>query len=345
MTLLKEVYYGSKEYKDVITAKFMSNDVYFKDLFNVIFEMNGVNFRLGDLTSAPERDDLHLEGKEGVNYLLKRCRDVFKAVTIKEDDNNIYVLLGIENQTKIDHTMLFRCFLYDAISYWNQIEQLSLTPNSKRTTLSKEAISSIKPVITVVVNWDRNEWVNPIVDFGELYKDHLIAPLMTNYYRINYINACHCTEEQLNRFKSNLGTVFKFLSYQKDKNKFSSLINSRDESIRNLDKSCARVINLFSKLDLNIDDSDDKEEFDMCEALKEIIADKMAEKDAEIAELSSQLEKLNEKYAEFAELSSQLEKLNEKDAEIAEKDAEIARLRKQLDELNKSEKEKATSIF
>ncbi len=61
-------------------------------------------------------------GEDNKSVPIQKYRDIMKMVTIMEDDEAAYLLLGIENQSEIHYAMLVRNMLYDAIQYVAQVE-------------------------------------------------------------------------------------------------------------------------------------------------------------------------------------------------------------------------------
>lgn len=56
---------------------------------------------------------------------VQKNRDVLKDVILKQSDDNIYAIIGIENQSAIDETMIARCMVYDALNYLTQFKSVS----------------------------------------------------------------------------------------------------------------------------------------------------------------------------------------------------------------------------
>ena len=101
--------------KDAVIKSFIENDDVFADVANyVLFDGKQV-IRKDRLESV---HPVSLNYKEnGVTWL---ARDISK---IWKEEAMIICMIGCENQTVIDPSMLFRTLMYDASSYVSQIQK------------------------------------------------------------------------------------------------------------------------------------------------------------------------------------------------------------------------------
>ena len=60
-------------------------------------------------------------GEDGASIPVQRFRDVAKVVIAMTDEHAAYLLLAIENQSKIHNAMPVRTMLYDALQYAAQV--------------------------------------------------------------------------------------------------------------------------------------------------------------------------------------------------------------------------------
>ena len=79
----------------------------------------------------------------------------------------------------------------------------------------------------------------------------------------------------VSKFQSNLKEVFSFIKYEKDKEKILELI--QEESFSSLDKDAAEVINTCTRLKLNLEEHEQEGCVNMCQAIEEIIQDRVEE--------------------------------------------------------------------
>ena len=110
---------------DAIGKKLMCNNTYFADAFNAGL-FGGET--LIDSTNLSEIDPAEIElddPETGTDTFFNKYRDVLKKALIKTDGKNYFILLGVENQTEIHTAMPLRSFLYDAIRYTKQAEDIA----------------------------------------------------------------------------------------------------------------------------------------------------------------------------------------------------------------------------
>ena len=131
--------------KDIQERRLFEIDYYFINIFNYFF-YKGRKV----ITSVKEIDTKNVVN---IPENKTRERDVFKEAIIKTSDKNTLVLLGIENQTKVDPKMLIRNMLYDAFSYQNQTINIERSKNNGKIKL--------KPVITLIIYYSDKEWTGP----------------------------------------------------------------------------------------------------------------------------------------------------------------------------------------
>ena len=116
--------------KDELTKDFMSQNSVFAEFINYSIH-NGEE--LIEPENLQELDSVHItsllnkmeETGDITPKTVKRTRDIIKRSVIKSDDNNTYVIFGIENQTNIDYTMPLRNLLYDTLYYFQQIDEIA----------------------------------------------------------------------------------------------------------------------------------------------------------------------------------------------------------------------------
>lgn len=131
----------------------ISEKEYFKDnkMFSNIF-----NYYLFDGTEEIKSNELEeLDPKLVFTNPgdIIRERDIYKRAVIKSDGKKTYLLLGIENQTKIDKYMILRVMGYNYFSYYNQIQNID--KNKKNVKIK------LYPVITLVIYFSHKKWTGP----------------------------------------------------------------------------------------------------------------------------------------------------------------------------------------
>ena len=124
---------------DASARDLLRQDVYFADVFNYLVYGGDEVVRpegLRELDTA----SLVMPFGDGARYAVQRYRDVLKSWGAMSDGNAAYLLLGIEEQTKVHYGMPVRCALYDAISYADQIAKSKRSYSDRR----KEGALSVR---------------------------------------------------------------------------------------------------------------------------------------------------------------------------------------------------------
>lgn len=96
-------------------------------------------------------------------------------------------------------------------------------------------------------------------------------------YRIYLIDPYRLTEEDLEKFSSNLKGVLGYIKYSKDKKELSRFLNN--SQMKNMDNDAARVIRDITKTPIYVPEG--KGEINVCEAVKDMINESRLEGRAE----------------------------------------------------------------
>ena len=84
--------------------------------------------------------------------------DNLKELSLKEDDRNIYVMIGLESQGYHDETMVVRAMKAKALLYTYQL---------------REKVKPLKPVIIIVLNLTGDKWKSPVTLKSMFEKEYL----------------------------------------------------------------------------------------------------------------------------------------------------------------------------
>ncbi len=269
---------------DSYTKQYMQNSETFADVYN---------FLLGKKVVDPTKlttvdiDELYISTKlpGDTEKDIIKFRDVMKQyATAMTDGRASYVLLGIENQTLVDHAMVARIMIYDALRYYKQLQEIAAKHKSEKDVPNSEDFISkftksdrLKPVITVIVYYGSKPWDASCDLFGlfdECYAEFL--PLMNNY-KIKVFEASKMSDDELRALEMRLKCVMTFIKNSNDMEKLNKIIES-DEDFKRLDKLSVCVINAVT--DSKIQFNETEETVDMCQAIKDMRRISMAEGEA-----------------------------------------------------------------
>jgi hypothetical protein len=197
---------------DNIIKDYLSKNDRFKDILNYYLFKGRQVVKESDLKEL----DTTLVNTEG--DIFENFRDLFKEVCIvKENRKNTFLLIGIENQTRMDYEMVSRVFLYDALSLRKVFKN-----NDK-----------VKPIITIVIYYGEKKWNCPkslydyYRDMDEDMDDEL-CEFMPNYF-INVIEPYQMTDDDINKFKSDFKIVCDFIRKSKDIKGIESIRKNNDK--------------------------------------------------------------------------------------------------------------------
>lgn len=250
----------------------------FADLFNGVFFQGKPVIRADRLREASETySDITAAP-------MDRTRDL-KMVT---GDGETLRILALENQTNIDYTLPYRCMQYDALEYGRQLQELKKY-NKTRKTLSSPAErlcgitrqDRLAPVYTLCLYHGEEPWDGPLslrdmVDFGADRED------MGRFFT-DYPITLFCVNEQDNfqMFHTELREVFTVMHCRQNKRLLYDIF-LQNPACRALDAETLKIMSiilnaptLWNKRNKYIlkNQTKDREEYDMCQAMRELLAD------------------------------------------------------------------------
>ena len=265
--------------KDNATKIFMSR----KDIF-----ADAVNFRVfggreivhpEDLQEVDGEELLHL-GRGRDRLWMERYRDVFKCVAMRDGSGMKYLLVGVENQSRIDLSMPARCLVYDAMRIARNIHQLAMAHEKtkskeevEKSTVRRDFLSGLSaedrltPVITLVIYWGSDKWTGPrslheMMDFP----NDTVRQMCTNY-NLNLIEPAAMAAEEFGRLRSDLKQVLHYVQLQDDAEALTELLQY-DKGFTLLSDDAYRVINEVTGLDFEI--ASGEEVHNMCKGIDTI---------------------------------------------------------------------------
>ena len=273
--------------QDVTLKEYLSDPERFADAFN------GGLFR-GKRIIDPSRlreldpSEIHLSpaGKgtkaRHRKAVTGKVRDLLKQATLMADDRHAYLILGIENQKKVDYAMPVRAMVYDALRYDRQLRGIRRKNRKSGNVKGAEYISGFQktdcllPVITLVMYYSPDAW-DGAKSLHEMFGscDSEILEHVADY-KINLMEPGNITEEELNHYTTGLRSVIKYVKYSNDLEKLREALNE-DTSYQELDEATAEAIEAVSGKDLNF--KPEGGVVNMCKALDDLEKNAKAEGD------------------------------------------------------------------
>lgn len=254
----------------------------FADLFNAIYFRGSNVVDWKDLSETSET--YHEAESENVRTLTRgkrqeRIRDVCKTLR----SGSVLRILALENQELVDYSLPFRCMQYDSMEYGkqlnvirkrNRLEKRLHTPAEKLCGLQRS--DRLVPIYTVCLYHGAESWNGPrslrdMMDFGvnESEFEQNFSDYSLHLYCVN-------EAEDLENFQTEVKLFFKALKYRKDWVGLKKLMQ-QDTGYRAVDADTLEVISVVLELPSIWRDrkkymsknQEEKEEYDMCQAVKE----------------------------------------------------------------------------
>ena len=264
---------------------YLRNKRRFADLYNGVHFHGEQRIKAEELTDASEV----YEETEGSNpetgergNRLERIRDI--KMTLNKG-KNLYIL-GVESQHTINYSMPFRCMQYDTMEYGKQLDALRDKNEIEKNYAGwAEKACGIRkndrliPASTLCLYhgediWDGPRTLKDMMQFDEnnAFLQNLFADYHFHLYCIN-------EETDFSVFHTELRQVFELLQYRRDKVKLWELIESHSE-YQHMDADSLEVLSVLLNAPKLWEDrtkymkkSDEREEYNMCQALEELFAD------------------------------------------------------------------------
>lgn len=232
-----------------------------------------------DVISAQKLPDCRRSRKR-----VERQRDLKKLLR----SGGVLRILAVENQNLVDYSMPFRCMEYDTMEYQKQLSRLrkknrramqerkeQFTPAERLCGVKKT--DRLSPVHTIclyhgVEPWDGPRTLKDMMNMGTDVDDMsaAFADYPMNLYCIN-------EEEDFSVFHTELRQLFLAMKYRKDKEGFRKLLQE-DEAFCHLEEDTVEALSvmlnapeIWEERKLYMDENGEREEYDMCQALREWI--------------------------------------------------------------------------
>ena len=272
--------------KDIVTKDYTKESVVFADAFNQYIYKGEQVIKAENLRSLDTVMTGIPYGADGEGVPVQRYRDVLKSATAMEDDNAVYLLLGIEAQSEVHHAMPIKNMVYDALQYAAQVEEIARSHKCARKDKVPEELEKkpdaseylsvfyredrLIPVITLVVYFGAGEWDGPMSIHEMLSVQNPEILSYVSDYKLNLIAPGQMSDAEINQFSTSLREVMLFIKYSKDRAKLHEMVQ-KDDRFKNMDKKAATVISTVTGVEFKEDYEEDK--VDMCQALKEMLED------------------------------------------------------------------------
>ena len=244
--------------KDKIMKEFLENNAYFVDFFNAYFFD-------GERVLKPE-NCMELDSKmNDSNMDLEKHVDVIR----KYNDGNIYSAFIIENQSYVDMSMVVRAAAYEYVAYERMLKK-----SKKNKSKEKLPMVNILVFYTGERPWNAARQLSELVEVDERFESYFHDYKM-NLIEITGNTSYNFNEEDVYNLFYICRSIYDQSIYEGTSNHFG-LVKS----------SVLKVVKTLTDVEwLDLEELEEKEEIEMCEAEKRWLEVKSKEWKAEGIEL------------------------------------------------------------
>ena len=244
--------------KDKMMKEFLENNAYFVDFFNAYFFD-------GEKVLKPENCmELDSEMNDS-NMDLEKHVDVIR----KYNDGNLYSAFIIENQSYVDTSMVVRAAVYEFVAYERMLKKSKKNRNNKKL-----------PMVNILVfytgekPWNAARQLSQLVEVDERFESYF------HDYQMNLIEITGNTSYNFN--EEDVYNLFYICRSIYDQSIYEGTIN--DFGL--VKSSVLKVVKTLTDVEwLDLEELEEKEEIEMCEAEKRWLEVKSKEWKAEGIEL------------------------------------------------------------
>ena len=240
--------------KDKIMKEFLENNAYFVDFFNAYFFD-------GERVLKPE-NCMELDSKmNDSNMDLEKHVDVIR----KYNDGNIYSAFIIENQSYVDMSMVVRAAAYEYVAYERMLKK-----SKKNKSKEKLPMVNILVFYTGERPWNAARQLSELVEVDERFESYFHDYKM-NLIEITGNTSYNFNEEDVYNLFYICRSIYDQSIYEGTSNHFG-LVKS----------SVLKVVKTLTDVEwLDLEELEEKEEIEMCEAEKRWLEVKSKEWEAE----------------------------------------------------------------
>ena len=274
---------------DVSLKNFFSSKERFADLFN------GYLYAGNEVINPEELEMINNESSlifpDSVSK--KRAITRFADVRMKWKREVVLSVLATEFQDEVHYAMPVKNMLLEGLCYTDQMREIwnNIEDENVKNGLSVSEIFSrfrkkdkLVPVISIVFyygeEWDGSLSLFDMFSFSEETMNRSTIDIFSKYvnnYKINLFNPTKITDYTV--FKTDLQIIFGMLQYKKDKNALRRYISDNEDFFSCISYEAANAAGTLLHSSKWFDKAigkfinKEKEDYDMCEAIEDMIND------------------------------------------------------------------------
>ena len=240
--------------KDKTMKEFLENNAYFVDFFNAYF------FDGGKVLKPENCVELDSEMNDA-NMDLEKHVDVIR----KYNDGNLYSAFIIENQSCVDPSMVVRAATYEFVAYDRMLKK-----SKKNRKDEKLPMVHILVFYTGERPWNAARQLSELVEVDERFKSYF------HEYKMNLIEITGNTSYNFN--EEDVYNLFYICRSIYDQ----SIYEGKSKDFGLVKSSVLKVVKTLTDVEwLDLEELEEKEEIEMCEAEKRWLEVKSKEWEAE----------------------------------------------------------------
>ena len=243
--------------KDKTMKEFLENNAYFVDFFNAYFFD-------GERVLKPE-NCMELDSEMNDSHMdLEKHVDVIR----KYNDGNLYSAFIIENQSYVDASMVVRAATYEYVAYDRMLKKLKKLKKNK----AKEKLPMVHILVfyTGEKPWNAARQLSQLVEVDERFESYF------HDYKMNLIEITGNTSYNFN--EEDVYNLFYICRSIYDQ----SIYEEKSNSFGLVKSSVLKVVKTLTDVEwLDLEELEEKEKIEMCEAEKRWLEVKSKEWEAE----------------------------------------------------------------
>ena len=222
--------------------KLLKNKENFAYLFNAtVFQ--GEQVIKADKLTEINTEDVHIDTADTIEGKELNVVQKYRDLRMQYEDEMLQVVLGCEDQSKIDYSMPIRTMLYDALAYTKQQNDLELKQSKSgkfyRGKMTKR--QKVLPVLSIVFYYGEKEWdagksIHELIKWPE---DSRLKDIIPDY-KMNLIWAYGIKD--IDKFTTDLQYILYLLKYKQDEIKLEDYIRQNDEKLKCMGKDSQNAV-------------------------------------------------------------------------------------------------------
>ena len=219
--------------KDRICKEYFDQNDRFSDLVNYTLYNGRQVTKPSDFVSLDPVKSEVFASEKSYEVII----DNLKELSLKQDDENIYLMIGLESQSYHDKTMVVRAMKAKALLYSYQL---------------RNKVKPLKPVVIIVFNLTGKRWKSPVT-LKEMFEKEYLEKFGYLIDEVSYLLVDIKDDSVIPKglLKTDLELILNCLKYSRDKEKLEEYIQ-KEEGFKDLDDITFKLISISSVLNVEI---------------------------------------------------------------------------------------------